>query len=63
MYILSSIKTRGPARPYAIGSESLYGFLLEGFIREEVVVIVGSEIGDGAAIGKLALGSGRSSRR
>lgn len=45
--ILSAVELRRTAWPDAICAQSLYGFLLDGFVGIEIIEIVGGEIGDG----------------
>ena len=51
MYILGSVKPRGAAGANAIVSEDLDSFLFEGLVCDEIVEIIGREIGDSTAIG------------
>ena len=51
MYVLGSIETRGAAGADTIVSQDLDGFFFESLIRDQVVEVVGGEIGNSAAIG------------
>ena len=62
VHVLGAVEARGPAGPDAISAQRLDGFFLEAFVGDEVVVVVGGEVGDGPAVGELALGSRRSVR-
>ena len=51
MYVLGSIKPRGAAGANTIVSEDLDSFLFESLVRNKIVEVIGSEIGDSAPIG------------
>ena len=51
MYILGSVKPRGAAGANTIVSEDLDSFLFEGLVCDEIVEVIGGEIGDSTAIG------------
>lgn len=57
MYILGAVETGRAAGADAVGAQRLNGFLLQCLVCDKVVEIVGCEIGDGAAVGKLRLGA------
>ena len=53
VYVLSAVEAGGAAWSDAIGSESLDRALFERFVGDEVVEVVGGEVGDGAAVGEF----------
>ena len=55
VYILSAVEARRGARAYAVGTQDLYSLFFEGFVCDEVVKIVGGEVGDRTAVGELGL--------
>jgi hypothetical protein len=58
--VLRTVEAGGTTRPYAVGAEGLDGLLFESLVCDEVIEVVGREVRDGAAIGELDFGSGRS---
>lgn len=58
VHILCAVEAWGSARADAICPQGLNRLLFERFIGDKVVVVVGSEIGNGFATGKLGLGAG-----
>jgi len=60
VYVLRAIEAGRAARADAVGAERLDSFLLERLVCDEVVEVQRGEIGDGAAVGELRLGAGRS---
>lgn len=50
VHILRAIETRRTAGSDAVSAEYLYSFLFECFVSDEIVEIVGGQIGDHAAI-------------
>ena len=60
VYVLRAIEAGRAARADAVGAERLDSFLLERLVCDEVVEVQRGEVGDGAAVGELRLGAGRS---
>lgn len=54
MHVLSAVETRRPAGAHAVRAEGLNSFLFESLIGDEIVEVIGGEVGDGAAVGELA---------
>jgi len=53
VHILRAVELRGSAGPDAIGAQGLDRLLFDLLVGHEVVVVVGCEIRDGAAVGEL----------
>jgi hypothetical protein len=59
VYILGAVEAGRTTGTNAVCAEGLDSLLLERFVRNEVVVVVRGEIRDGAAVGQLRFGPGR----
>jgi len=60
--ILCAVETRGTTRADTVCAQGLNGLVFENIVGEEVVEVVRGKVRDGAAIGELRLGAGRSAR-
>jgi hypothetical protein len=58
VHILCAVKAGRTARAHTIGAKCLDGLFFESLVGDKVVKVIGREVGDGAAIGELGLGSG-----
>lgn len=56
--VLRAVELGRAARPDAVGAEGLDGFLFDLLVADEVVEVVGGEVGDGAAVGESGFGAG-----
>lgn len=56
MYVLGAVEIWGATWPDAVGAEDLDRLLFKGFVRDEVVEIVGREICYCTAVGEFRLG-------
>jgi len=58
--ILCAVETRGATGADTVCAQGLNGLVFEDIVGEEVVEVVRGKVRDGAAIGELRLGAGRS---
>lgn len=58
MDVLGTVEAGRTAGTDTVGAEGGYGFFFEGFVGDEVVVVVGGEVCDCAAVGETGFGSG-----
>lgn len=62
MHVLRAVEARGTTGSNAIGAEGRDGAFFEVFVGDEVVVVVGGEVGNGAAVGEAGFRAGGSGR-
>jgi hypothetical protein len=55
--ILGTVETGRATGTDAVGAQGLYGLFFEDIAREEVVEVVGCEVGNSTAVGEFGLGA------